>query len=334
MNSTVRWGVVGTMDEPAPLIVAWVAHHLSLGASEVHVFLDRANPEAQATLADIPNCFTTLCDGRYWQESSRSERPIRHTARQKYNATHVYQNRPLDWVIQCDADEFLDLSRGFSEELLESNARTMRLRNVERVRRGPANDIFHGTFRGLQENQELTDRIYGRWSEFLNAGMAGYHDGKDITRTGEDFTMGVHFPIDATTSQRHHDPYVEMRSARILHFDGLTPLHVVLKLLKRANEPKYQVPRKHGSQRERQFRYARNHTEKPRQMAKMLEAVFALDKDQADGLGGSHLEIVFHPGKAMEQYGLSANLSIENFDSELRRREADLIELTGLQWPG
>lgn len=333
MKRLVRWGVVGTMDEPAPLILSWVAHHLAIGASEVHVFLDRANPDAQTALADVANCHVTLCDARYWEESSRAERPIRHTARQKYNATQVYKTRPLDWVMQCDADEFLDLTGGFEQELLESRARTIRLRNVERVRRGPSDDIFHGTFRGIEENTGLTDQVYGRWAAFLDAGMAGYHDGKDIVRSGENFTMGVHFPIDATTMERHHEPYVEMRNARILHFDGLTPLHIVLKLLKRANEPKYKVPRKHGTQREKQFRYAGNHTDKPKQMMKMVESVYGLDKDQADQIGGSHLEISFNPRTALADVGITADLSVANFDKELRNREADLIELTGLKWP-
>ena len=331
MSPDVRLGVVGTMDEPAPLILAWVAHHLNLGAAEAHVYLDRPNPAAEAALRDLPGCFVTVCDDAYWAANARRQRPLRHTARQKFNATDVYRNRPLDWVLQVDADEFLDPMGDLAAELAALEARTVRVRNVERVRRGGGGDIFAGSFRGVTDDAALTAAIHGRWADFLDAGMAGYHDGKDIVRTGEAFTMGVHFPLDAATGQRHGDPYVELQSARILHFDGLTPLHVALKLLKRANEPAYKVPRKFGRQRERQFRYVVNHVSKPVQLAKMLDGVFGLTADQARTLGPAHVERRFDPRPALAAQGLQADLSVEAFDAELRTREAVLIEKTGLQ---
>ncbi len=330
MGDKLRWGVVGTMDEPAPLILAWVAHHLGAGAAEVHVFLDRPNPAAQAALAGVAGCHVTLCDGAYWAASARGERPLRHTARQKYNATWVYRTRPLDWLLQADADEFLDITGDIAAELAASGARTLRLRNLERVRRGPADDIFAGSFRGLMGDAVLAEQVYGRWAGFLDAGMAGYHDGKDITRTGQDFTMGVHFPIDAGTGQRHGDPYRELTTARLLHFDGLTPLHIVLKLLKRVNEPKYREPRPFGVQRMKQMRFARSHVVKPKQMMQMVDGAFGLDNAQAKALGRTHLDRHFDPRAALTALGLRADLSVAAFDAELRRREAALIEATGL----
>ena len=32
MADRLRWGIVAAMDETAPLILAWVAHHMSVGA--------------------------------------------------------------------------------------------------------------------------------------------------------------------------------------------------------------------------------------------------------------------------------------------------------------
>lgn len=331
MNETVRWGVVGTMDEPAPLILAWVAHHLSLGAAEAHVFLDRPNPEAQTALAGVPGCFVTLCDDAYWAVSARAERPLRHTARQKYNATWVYRNRPLDWVFQCDADEYLVLTGDFEAELAASPARTLRIWNMERVRRGPADSIFAGTFRGKLEDTARVEAIHGRWAPFLAQGMAGYQDGKDIVRTGGPFTMGVHFPIHAETGAQHVDPLTELGSARLLHFDGLTPLHIVLKLLKRAREPVYQEPRKFGDQRVKQFRFAAHHVAKPRQLEQMVDGVFGLTDAQAGALGAAHLDEGFDPGPALQAAGLRADLSVGAFDADLRMREADLIAATGLE---
>lgn len=332
MSGSPSWAAVGTMDEPAVLVLAWVAHHLSLGATEVHVFLDRANPDVEEALSDVPKAFVTLCDDAYWAASERRARPIRHTARQKHNATQVYKTRPVDWVLHCDADEFLDLSDNFLDDLASTQARTLRITNLERVRTGRSDNIFSGGFRGRIPDRARAQGIYGRWHEFLEEGMAGYKDGKDIVRTGEDFTMGVHFPLEAATNTRHTDPYVEFSSARILHFDGLTPLHNVIKLLKRATEPKYQVPRKFGAQRERQFRFAKNHAAKPHQMRKMLDGVFGLTPFQAGRLEACFVDHPFDPSPALESLGLKLDLSIESFDADLRAREADLISVTGLRF--
>lgn len=333
MAKPLKWGVVGTMDEPAPLILSWVAHHLSIGAAEAHVFLDRPNTEVTEKLRNVPGAFVTVCDEAYWTNSTRGERPKRHTGRQKHNATLVYNTRKLDWLLHCDADEFLLLDQGFVTELANSNARTLRLKNWERVRTGSNPMIYSGAFRGVNFNVDLLETVYGRWSEFLDAGMAGYHDGKDIVRMGENFTMGVHFPIDMDTNERHKDKTVNVENAKLLHFDGLTPLHILLKLMKRASEPKYQSPRKFGIQRDRQIRFARHHLKKPKQMRKMVDEVFGVTEAQSLALGESFMEIEFDPRTALQQIGLSEDLSVQTFDAELREREADLIAATGLEWP-
>ena len=60
------WAVVATVDEPAPLIIAFVAHTLSLGPKALHLFLDRPNPEAEAALRGLPNLHLVVCDAGHW----------------------------------------------------------------------------------------------------------------------------------------------------------------------------------------------------------------------------------------------------------------------------
>ena len=50
------WAVVATVDEPAPLVAAFVAHHLNEGAREVHLFLDKPDPETVALIRDMKGC--------------------------------------------------------------------------------------------------------------------------------------------------------------------------------------------------------------------------------------------------------------------------------------
>ena len=69
------WAVVSTMDEPAPLVAAFAAHYLSIGASEVHIFLDQPDPEAEALLAGLPRVYLTVCDAAYWKVNKPRKRP-------------------------------------------------------------------------------------------------------------------------------------------------------------------------------------------------------------------------------------------------------------------
>lgn len=332
MADDLRWGVVGTMDEPAPLVLAWAAHYLSLGAAEVHIFLDRPVPEVTRQLARLPQCFVTVCDEAYWAASSRGKRPKRHTGRQKFNATSVYRRGGLDWLLHCDADEFLYPVGPFLEELHESRARSIRIPNVERVRRGAEETLFEGTFRLRCEEEERLAEAYGSWASYLKGGFSGYMQGKDIVRGGQALEMGIHFPIDMATGKACGQPQQTSEAAVLLHFDGLTPLHVLTKLLKRAHEPNYKTPRQHGDQRVLQFTYAKRNAGRPGQLWRLLDNVFSLDTSRARALGPYHLSLGFDPAPALAAHGLSADLSAAAFDTELRQREAELHARAGLSF--
>lgn len=259
----MRWGTVVTADEPAALLRIFIGHHLRLGAAEVHVFLDRPDPEAVAMLAGLPGCdgkvFLTICDAAYWRDQPRGSRPPRHTARQKANATRVYREAGLDWLLHCDADEFLlpEAGVGGMGALLDELAAAapefdhLMVPVAERVRLRPVADpgresVFEGALRLPVEDARA---IHGPDADYLNDGLTGHRVGKGIVRGGRDLEMGVHFPVPDGM------PRVQrlLRGARLAHFDGLTPLHLALKLLRRASERYPGPPRPHGAHRIRQF---------------------------------------------------------------------------------
>ncbi len=334
------WAVVATVDEPSALIAAFVAHHLAAGAAEVHVFLDRENPEALALLADVPGCFVTLCDEAYWAASTRGAKPPRHTARQKYNSTATYQKTSADWLLHCDADEFVRDGAALAAELAAAAPELgyLRLPNLERVHllgQEPAH-IFEGAFRGaLPEFADQGFEIYGRFAKFLNEGVSGHLAGKGIVRTGRPYLMGVHFPRMAESEERII-PY-EIARAEILHFDGLTPLHFALKLLRRAYEPVYSgPPRPHGEFRKAQFRFMKNNADRPREVLRLAEGVQGISPDQAEALRAQNAldERPFDPRAAVRAFFPSLDLSLQAFDTVLKTRDADLIAQAGLVLEG
>ena len=212
-------------------------------------------------------------------------------------------------------------------DLAETDGRTLRVSVMERVRRGTARTIFDGTFRGALRDAARVAAIYGDWAPFLAEGMAGHCAGKEIVRGGEAFAMGIHSPVDLATKRPHRDGYRALRRAVLLHFDGLTPLHILTKLLKRATEPVFKPPRKYGDQRVAQFTFVRDHAGDRAALQRMLDHVFGLSDAQARALGDTHLDLDFLPG-----IGADIDISADRFDDELRQREAELIRATGLRY--
>ena len=61
---SASWAVVATVDEPAPLVAAFVAHHLNEGAREVHLFLDKPDPETVALIGTIEQHYADAFNGQ------------------------------------------------------------------------------------------------------------------------------------------------------------------------------------------------------------------------------------------------------------------------------
>ncbi len=235
-----RWGVVGTMDEPAPLVAAWVAHHLAIGASEVHVVFDRPDPPTERLLHGVAGCFVHRSGEDGWAQHWKAKRPSRHQGRQKYNATRIANEADVAWMVHCDADEFIHLERPFEWELAKTNEKAwLRLEVLERtfVPDVTGNDIFQGVFRKRWDGfEEEGQAFYGARAQLLNRGVSGHIAGKACMRTGQGYVMGVHHPTESWDAPGGTVtlPYRPSYNARLMHFDGLTPLHYILKMMRRA----------------------------------------------------------------------------------------------------
>lgn len=327
------WAVVATVDEPAALLAAFAAHHLDLGAAAVHLFLDAPNPEAEALLAGIPRLRVTLCDDEWWRTSRRGSRPQRHTARQKSNAAHVYRQGEVDWLLHCDADEFVWPLADLAAELALAGDRFgyLNLRVAERAWTGEEGDIFVGRFRTpLPDFAARGAAIYGPRVEYLKDGLSGHSTGKGIVKTGREYEMGVHHPVPGAVPV----PMRPANAARLLHFDGLTPLHFALKLLKRATESYGGPPRPHGAHRILQFTRMAAAARDAGAWRALAAEVQGLTAAQAEALEAADGLLEARPdiagALARQVPGRAVDLSREAFDAALRQREAALIAATGL----
>jgi hypothetical protein len=105
------WGVVATVKAPEEKVLAFVAHHLSLGAAHLWIYFDDPDDPAHAALAGHPRVTVTRCDATYWSGKRRHER---HQNRQSRNARDAYERCTTDWLGHIDVDEFIQPDRSLS----------------------------------------------------------------------------------------------------------------------------------------------------------------------------------------------------------------------------
>lgn len=325
------WAVAALVDEPAVLVVAFARHHLAIGASEVHLFLDRPNPEAENLLQGLAGCHITVCDEAFWERENSGRRPVRHTGRQRFVATRTYRQTTCDWLLHCDADEFVADGEALRKALAKADRnKGLILRNRERAYR--ANDrglsLFEGGFRSpVNFAADDAEAFYDDLAAFLNAGLTGHRVGKSISPTGRGWEIGVHHPKHADA--RHETVDLGRAPGRLLlHFDGMTPLHYALKLFRKSFENYPGPKRKLGSAREAQMSFVQAHQKRPQdvlEMVKRLQSVTPLQEVALSALNA------FDPTPFVPQNCDDLDLTRASFDADLDTHEAALLAKAGLK---
>jgi hypothetical protein len=233
--SSVRWEVVATVAEPLPLLGAFAAHHLEIGAARVRLYLDAPDAGVARTLNALPGCVVTLCDDAYW--AARGGRPTDHRARQIRNAEDAVAMAESPWIAHLDADEFLQCTRSVGETLaaVPEDRLTAHMSNVERVFAADAipATIFDGMvrrqFRAGRGLARLGATVlpgflwYGRAGIYMTRGLIGYVGGKSFYRTRVESHIGIHRPLRPV-------PGAALADIRVVHFDGMTERHWIEKM--------------------------------------------------------------------------------------------------------
>ncbi len=223
------WGVVATVDEPAPLVAAMAAHHLDQGAAQVFLYLDRPDPDLRVLIGHLPGVVITDCDGAYWARVRHAGRHRDHVWRQVINANHAYARARVGWLLHCDADEFVADGAALARELaaLPDEVHSLILPNVERAfcRGRPQADLFEGVFRRPWRGwRRFGWLMQGRHSGIFQDGLSAHALGKSVTRTACGRWLEIH-RCAALTDTPVPTRFARASEARIVHFDGLTPAH-------------------------------------------------------------------------------------------------------------
>ena len=103
---------------------------------------------------------------------------------------------------------------------------------------GAQSTLFEGVFRATADLTEGNQAAaYGPFAAMMKRGQYSHGAGKGGVRTSDRLRLGVH-----TATQLRDDTWRRAarhvaRSARLLHFDGLTPLHWLAKVLRYRRNP-------------------------------------------------------------------------------------------------
>ena len=238
------WSVVCTTDEPLPLLAAFAIHYLDLGAAEVHLYLDTPRPGHVEFLSTIAGLRVTACDRAYW----RGRRKKTVESRQQHNAFDAYHRTATDWLCHVDSDEFLFASTGEPVASIlarqPDNIDFLAVPMRERIYRAgqPIESLFDGAcvspYKLAHDNPAPTPALRRR-DTFSAWGLLGHALGKSFLRTGQPLVVGIHRPRPSEDHPRRDlgrnaFRMHRSRSLHLIHFDGLTPFHWIVKLWRMA----------------------------------------------------------------------------------------------------
>ncbi|MDQ7071444.1 MAG: glycosyltransferase family 2 protein [Rhodobacterales bacterium] len=204
-NSSPRWAVVATVKAPLVDIAGFAAHHLSLGAARVTLYLDdphnsNISPDINADIAFLQShdkIDVIPCDAA-WYADQKWPRHNTHQRRQMFNATHAYRRLDADWLAHIDVDEFV-LPAIQIEKILANVPSTdalVQMPSAELLAPHPPDTtprFFKLTPRQANQPSTVREDIYPTYGLHLRGGYISHIDGKIFVRRGlENVTIGIH----------------------------------------------------------------------------------------------------------------------------------------------
>ena len=328
-----RWGLVLTVNEPEVLVEVNVRWHLATGAAAVFVFLDDPLDPVAARLSAIAGCHVHRCDDAYWATRRPTKgRPPSQMRRQTINANFAQNRCDLDWLFHIDADEFIWQGGTLSDELSKHDdpMTELNLPVLERVfPDAPQGGLFNGMFRATSDlsDAEALD-AFGAFAGMMKRGQYSHGAGKSGVCVGAGLRLGVHNATrTGSEGRQRRAPKVVSRTARLLHFDGLTPLHWMMKVLRYRQTPPDVQARILQPHRAAQIGWMLDRCATLADACAAHHEMFALTVDRRARLERQNLlrDIPFDP---IGKLGSDApDLTIEAFEADVLRRNPWMREV-------
>jgi hypothetical protein len=215
------WATVTMLKEPPEVVRDFVAHHVTLGASEVHLYFDDPDDPSIALVSHISQVRVVRCTPGHW--AGLAGRLPSHEARQKANANHALDRTRCDWIIHLDADEMVHGEGEIARCLEDAEGDALRLPPFEALgleragQSGRPEFRFRGPLPRGPRGLRIGEAAYGEFAGSLNQGMLGHSAGKFFVRTrAEGLRLSIHGPFRNGVRV----PATDAKGMRLLHFHG------------------------------------------------------------------------------------------------------------------
>lgn len=323
------WAICMTVHEPAVLVLANLIWHLETGASEAWVFLDDPDDPVADVIEGMDRVHVIRCDAAWWAE--QGGRPTVQTGRQRINATAAYRRSKTDWMIHLDADELLWQHKSLSAELQHLGGidgyLTLRVYERAYASNHRVAGIFDGVLRrALGRGPAVSNVVWGDLNAVSHEGLLAHNLGKPCVPAGRDFEVAVHRaePVEGQAKL----PSAHVAGTWLVHYDGLTPLHWILKLLRYSQLPKHRQNRLFGVKRRAQLEAVADTYKTAAGVRTYHDKLRVLSPDRLKALTemGYVDDRLFDPAAVIEKALPGIDLSVEGFDADLRARHPDLFE--------
>lgn len=321
------WGIVLLAREPVDLLLTHLAWHLAAGAQAIHLFLDDPSDPVAEAAAALPRVRVTRCDAAFWAGHPSGRRPDLIVARQAFCATRAYRAAGVEWLLHLDADEFLLQHRPLAQDLGRhadlAGALVIPVR--ERVlTRAAQHGLFDGVFRAPQPGARRGHPLLAPLADMAPAGVIGHALGKSVTRAGLNVALHPHFPKPLDGG-----PEVPRRPATgqvLLHFDGLTALHWLAKMLRRVPMMATAPPGYLGPHRRAQLAAVAACGRDPARLHALHDRLRVVP-DPAPFIAAGLIEALpFDPAPAARAHlGRVPDWSVAGFDAALRAQDPGLL---------
>lgn len=224
-----RFSTVSLMREDPEVVERFASYYLGLGAEAVVIYNDGPADHLAGLIG--PKVRIISCDDPFWE--GLGGRPEGLEDRQSAVYQHALARSDTDWILVCDADEFVFGDRSVEQFLdwVPDTVDSVRLRTAEAVW-GPGDNVdlpFGSTwFRTAWTNSQLwrTLRrfVYGQDTRFFRQGLVGHVAGKQFLRAGRGYDrIGNHYSErdGAIVSVWSHDLGRGGQGMYLGHFDAI-----------------------------------------------------------------------------------------------------------------
>jgi len=181
------WAVATVARESPEVIRRFVSWHLDMGASEIVIYCDDPDDPNIDLVAHLAQVKCVRCTPEFWKSVGMDPDRM-FVKRQNRAIQHAYKNCSFDWLLVCDADELLYMSRGqrLEEVLLAQpmQVRSVIFRPAERVvvDGDEANTWYRLPMGRKMLVRALGDELAGALAQ--RGGFVGHSIGKSVVRTG------------------------------------------------------------------------------------------------------------------------------------------------------